>query len=355
MTKKDLLTLEDRWQSLNIEEKEFIYEFLKEIQPKSNQKIISEARWWNTVADIVGIVDPTGIFDLLNGLDYIRQGDYFFGLLSMISVIPYVGDAVAKPLMFAGKAGKFMKPVSNALKLAKNGNTVKASLELSKAAKSSSMLASLVGKVAEWGPKLKGAVNKIPGGKLTGGLRKTINDWIDLFMQAGIKNRAAKRGAEKLAKTIKGMPPKEASKLIADFTKTIKSDSKLFKNFKPKDPTFMAKYFWPGATVGLLWRNRQLTSLTRRTKFYAGFLDFLGLGNWVGPEELTKTTQMSEEELNKKFQTYVNSNEGISNWGQDFGNAPSTETPNTVTQTVVNTVKPEGGDPFAGLIMSMFK
>jgi hypothetical protein len=40
----------------------------------NDHDILNEA-WWNTLGDIVGIFDPTGIVDLVNGADYIRQGD----------------------------------------------------------------------------------------------------------------------------------------------------------------------------------------------------------------------------------------------------------------------------------------
>ena len=63
-----------------------------------NTQILNE-EWWNTLGDVVGIFDPTGVVDLVNGIDYVRQGEYFFGFLSMISIIPYVGDAIAKPII----------------------------------------------------------------------------------------------------------------------------------------------------------------------------------------------------------------------------------------------------------------
>ena len=61
--------------------------------------VITEAEWYNAVGSVIGIFDPTGLVDFINGISYLSQGDMFFGLLSMISVVPYIGDAVAKPLM----------------------------------------------------------------------------------------------------------------------------------------------------------------------------------------------------------------------------------------------------------------
>ena len=55
--------------------------------------VITEAEWYNAVGSVIGIFDPTGLVDFINGISYLSQGDMFFGLLSMISVVPYIGDA----------------------------------------------------------------------------------------------------------------------------------------------------------------------------------------------------------------------------------------------------------------------
>ena len=48
---------------------------------KKNQKLLNEIDW-NCVGDIVGIVDPTGIVDLANGISYASQGRWLFAFLS---------------------------------------------------------------------------------------------------------------------------------------------------------------------------------------------------------------------------------------------------------------------------------
>ena len=55
---------------------------------------------------MVGIVDPTGAADAINAISYFRQGHVFFGFLSLVSLIPYAGDAVAKPIIALTKMGK---------------------------------------------------------------------------------------------------------------------------------------------------------------------------------------------------------------------------------------------------------
>jgi hypothetical protein len=80
-------------------------ELITKDQASQKTVTINESEWYNTVGDILGIVDPTGVVDLVNGISYFSQGDHLFGLLSIISVIPYAGDVVAKPVMGALKIG----------------------------------------------------------------------------------------------------------------------------------------------------------------------------------------------------------------------------------------------------------
>ena len=352
MKKSEYIELNNKWESFSSEEREFVINLLENFQ--IDKKInLSEARWWNTVGDVLGIFDPTGVVDLINGLDYLRQGDYFYGFLSMIAVIPYVGDAVAKPIMGVSKGSKLMKGMNEALRLSKLGNTVEAAKILENASKSSSLISKLINSSIKWGEKLKRAVDMIPGGKLTSGLRKTINDWIDLFINVAKKSRQSKIRVGSAAKRIKKMDPKDAAQYLKTLEKSISSNTKIFRNFKPKDPGFMAKYFWPGATVGLLWRSRPLTSLARRTKWYSGFLSSLGLP-FMEPEELPK--QMSEEELNQKFQEYVSSEQGKKNWSEEFSQVDMEEP--EIDSEPQMTSKPEpqktSGDPLLDTFSEFF-
>ena len=109
-----------------------------------NTQMLNE-EWWNTIGDIVGIIDPTGLVDLVNGLDYIRQGEYLFGFLSMVAVVPYVGDVIAKPLMGVSKGSKAMRGVNEAMGIVKNGgNVADASRLLSDAGKASPLFSKLL-------------------------------------------------------------------------------------------------------------------------------------------------------------------------------------------------------------------
>ena len=98
----DRVSLEEKWNNLNDQDKSFVVEFL---QATTDNKTINESNWMNTLGDIVGIFDPTGVVDLVNGVSYISQGDNLFGFLSIVSALPNAGDLVAKPDMGALKVG----------------------------------------------------------------------------------------------------------------------------------------------------------------------------------------------------------------------------------------------------------
>lgn len=347
---EQLKLISKRLNNLSESEQVFVTDFLKVMYPKSNN-LLSEARWWNTVGDIVGIFDPTGAVDLINGLDYIRQGDYFFGLLSMISVIPYVGDAIAKPIMGVSKGSRLMKGITEAMKLSKAGKTVEAAKVLEKFKNKGGIISKLFEYVPKWGNKLKKVIDALPMKKITSGLRNTVKDWIDLFIKVAEKRGTARAVTGLRASKIAKATPKEAEAILKTLQSAIKNDTKIFKNFKPQDANFMAKYFWPGITPGILFRNRSLVSLMRRTKWYAAFLDKMGFGNWVGPEELI--SEVPEEELNKEFQEYVNSPEGQQNWKDEFGNVQVSDESGQDFTVSTKENKPQSTDPILGLFDSM--
>ena len=97
-------------------------------QSLKNTESLNESEWYNTAFDIAGIFDPTGTIDLVNGVSYWNQGDKLFALLSWVSVIPYVGDVLAKPvvgvLKVGGKATRAFKGAvvaGDAVKIAEEG------------------------------------------------------------------------------------------------------------------------------------------------------------------------------------------------------------------------------------------
>lgn len=250
------------WESFSMGEKLFVIEFLKITQPH-NVKILTEATWYNTIADIIGIFDPTGVVDIMNGISYWRQGDKLYALLSWISAIPGLGDIIAKPIIGALKMGS---PATKAFKAAvESGNAAKVAETATKAGKAA---VKFVKESITWGDRivyaLRKTIGRIPiglpflagGSRLSGkGFVNVVEEWVNMF----------------------------------------KSSSKMFKGYKPATKTF---------GVPKLFGNRHVSSLMTRTKAYLGFLDYLGIGNWDNdPEDFENLKKQYPKEWEEYQQT----------------------------------------------------
>jgi len=315
-----LKLIQEKWDKLSGKEKRFVLEMLKEIYPEKS-RLISEAKWYNTVGDIVGIFDPTGVVDLINGISYWRQGDKLFAVLSWISVIPYVGDLIAKPVIglfkLGGSTGKAFKAA------AKAGDAAK----MAEIAKQGGPLAGLLGKVNTWAPKilepLARGVKRVPG--VGPGLVKGVEDYIKLFKDAAKKMDVGAETAIKL--TAKGsknpLTKAEASQLKDALNQATKFRG--FRDFSGKGGL--------SAGIGRLWGNRGTRGLMRRTKWYLGLLDFLGVANFVGPEEL----EQKIDNLDQKVEEYSKTEQSQQYWQEDMKVAgpdePSAQQPSAPEKT----------------------
>lgn len=273
---------------------------------------LNEDRWYNTVGDIVGIFDPTGVVDLVNGVSYWNQGDKLFALLSFISAVPILGDAIAKPVVGVMKIGGETAKVFKAAAI--SGDAVK----IAKSAKSmGGPVAKLVETAPNWGQKLvailKKSVGNVPG---LGGLIKVIEEYVLIFTKAGKEMNAGGK--------------------VTSFSKNA-GELQSFGN----------KYLSGG--MGRFFGNRATRSLMRRSKWYLKLLDTFGISNFVGPEELeqqipdlqAKMDQFNQDPTNKEL------------YNQEFGNQPSEYTPKTniAQQSVPST--PVSSDPFSGMLNSL--
>jgi len=216
------------------------------------------------------------------------------------------------------------------------------------AGKSSPLFSKLLNTSISWGGKLKQIVDRIPGGRLTSGLRKTIMDWIDLFINAARQRKSVGKITANFAKKVKAADPATATALVKQLQSQLTKSSRTFRDFKMTDPGFMSKYVWPGFS----FRNRNLMALMRRTKFYAGLLDYLGVANFVGPEELSQ--QMGEENLRKKMEEYSQTSEGRENWSEDMSGV----TQETTTSPVKSSSQSSSNngiedDPFNKMLKSV--
>jgi hypothetical protein len=294
--------------SIIISEKQLA--FITEQLKSNNKEVITEAQWYNLVGDILGIADPTGVVDVVNGISYFSQGDHLFGLLSIISAIPYAGDVVAKPVMGALKiGGTATKELKAALKLAEVGKTVEAGAVLSKLAEKPGIVGKFLQSAKSWAPKVAQKIDKLPAGPLKG-FKTTIIDYLKLLENAGAKSVKFQKATGNLAKYM-GNAAKPAENIKA--LQTLLKDEKIFSGLTKKGP--LANIFLGGAPR--LFGNRRMRILMRQTKWWLGFLDYIGVANFVGPDELS--SKMSESEIAKKMNDYNQTPEAKKYAEEDFG------------------------------------
>jgi len=70
--------------------------------------LLHEASMLNTALDIVGLIPGAEAADAANALLHIKQGEYFQGAMSLLSMIPAVGDIVGKAAKTLGQNSKMV-------------------------------------------------------------------------------------------------------------------------------------------------------------------------------------------------------------------------------------------------------
>jgi hypothetical protein len=300
--------LESKWNKLSDHDKVFVVELAKVMYPEKT-KLIKEDKWYNTVGDIAGIFDPTGIVDLVNGISYWRQGDKLFAILSWVSAVPYMGDLIAKPVIGVMKAGGSTAKAFKSAAIA--GDAVK----MGKAAKEAGgPIGKFVEKSPSWGEKLmsmlRASAGKVPF--LGKGLVNTIGEYVSIFGKASKEMKVAGKGVKgvgAISSVEKKQLAKEISKPLSQYggfknnwLKYMKSDASLGSKFMAGVPRVFGG-------------NPATRVLMRKTKWYLGLLDWLGIANFVGPDELVKTVP----DLEKKEMEYNRTTEAQNLWNQEMG------------------------------------
>jgi len=182
---KEKIITKQKWNKLSKNEKKIVLEIYNVLYP--NKKInINEARWYNTVMDVLGMLPVVGTpIDLYNGYSYWRQGDILFAILSWISAVPLIGDIL----------GGVLKPTFNLIKVGGKGvNLLKAAILAKDAAKIAETAKNVGGPVVKilekapfWGEKvikmLEQTAKYIPF--LGGGFVNTAKSWLEIFGLAG--------------------------------------------------------------------------------------------------------------------------------------------------------------------------
>jgi len=286
-----------------------------------NGELINEAQWYNTVMDILGIFDPTPIIDIINSTSYFIQGDTLFGILTIVGAIPYAGDFVAKPVLGALKiGGPSVKALESAIKLSKGAaagsKEYKAATEtIEKLAKEPGVIGTFLQKMGgSFGDKVIKTIDEIPAGPFKG-LKNTIKSYFQLLSNAGKKSTMFKRRAGVLAQNFRdGAGTFKDVELLKKYLKT----QKVFNPATLTKPGFFTNVFFGG--IPRLFRDpsqRRLRILMQSTKWWLGFLDYIGLGNWVGAEELVN--KMGNENFMKKVDEYNQTPEAKQNFEDQFG------------------------------------
>ena len=381
---KVIQEIHEKWQTISKTQKLFVLEYLKVLHPhkekqlnevikkvKSNQ--LNEA-WYNTVLDVVGWLDPTGIADALNGVIYLTQGEYLFGFLSFVGAIPYAGDVVAKPIMYAIKAGKpSAKALNGVMKLSKAGKSAEAATELAKLSDSGGLIGWFTKQMGKLAPKLEELINAMPGGVLKG-FKNTLLEWINLFKKGATSSKAVRNQAADLATGIKGvnvggavvrLSKKEQISRLENLIQLSKQTPGMFSGYRTGNKILSWKTFW-GGMPQLMGRNRSVRALMRKTKWYLGLLDFLGIANFVGPDELQQ--QLGDSKFEQSIGEYNNTDQakqyaqedfGSEAAAQDFLNRQASGTSQSTTQpdtqsTTQSSAKPTL-DPLSWLLQSTLK
>lgn len=346
----DFRLAEENWNKFTDKEKELVVEFLKAVYPEKS-KLLKEA-WYNTLGDIVGIFDPTGVVDLVNGISYLTQGEHLFGFLSIISAIPYAGDLVAKPVMGALKLGKpSAKALNRIMATAKAGDTAKAAADLSKLAQTGGITGTFVKGIERIAPSVRSVIERVPGGFLTSGLKKTILGWLDLFGKAGKEAKIVKQVTGNLASRMARMSPAVAVKELEALKKAIKASPGIFTGYRTSKGLLSWKTIF-GGMPQLIGRNKSVRALMRQSKWWLGFLDYIGLGNWVGPDELAKKLG-GEEVMAQKMEEYNKTPQAEQNFQDQFRDeeqiTQTDQTPQSGSQTNNNV----DSDPFAKFLRNV--
>lgn len=267
----------------------------------SKDTVINEA-WYNTLGDVIGIFDPTGIVDVINGISYFSQGEKLFGTLSLVSAVPYVGDVIAKPFLLGGKAA-----VTGA-----------------KGTKAMSMLQKTYSK---WGPKVIEMLNNLSKSNIpvAKGAAKQMKEYIEFIGKSAKTQKvpmkqAMRRGKPLYRYTSAGLKPVEKVDFIKVVEQMLKPFSNLprgFRNYAKKETAVLF-----GKNMPKVWKSAPLRRMLGRTKLWLYFLDLMGIANFIGPDEFA--SKYGDKGINE-FGKFMQSEDGQKTWEEEFGevgNAP---------------------------------
>ena len=326
------------------------------VEKKYENKDLIQERWYNTVMDVLGIFDPTPIIDIINSTSYFIQGDTLFGVLTLVSAVPYAGDLVAKPVLGALKiGGTSVKALESAIKLSKGAAVGSkeykaATATIEKLAKEKGVIGSFLQKMGgSFGDKVIKTIDEIPTGPFKG-MKNTIKSYFQLLNNAGKKGAMFQKRAGVLAKNFKN---KTATVKDVELLKNYLKTQKVFNPATLTKPGFFTNVFFGG--IPRLFRSpsqRRLRILMQSTKWWLGFLDYVGLGNWVGAEELAE--KMGDENFTKKVEEYNQTPEAKQNFEDQFGSDRTLSKTDNQQSTSSSTSSEPNMDPLSKFLRDTF-
>jgi hypothetical protein len=139
---------------------------------------------------------------------------------------------------------------------------------------------------------------------------------------------------------------------LAALNKAIKNSPGVFSGYRTSKGVLSWKTIF-GGMPQLMGRNKSVRSLMRQSKWWLGFLDYIGLGNWVGPEEVSKKLG-GEENLRSKMEEYNKTSQAQKNFEDQFGGQEIdfSEKQNKSNSTEIGTNR--DSDPFAKIFRNIF-
>lgn len=318
--KKNVKIFKENWSELSDSEKILVVELYKIFYPKKVKNLKEGVMdWVQTGLDVAGIFDPTGIADLTNAVLYFGRGEALFGMLSLVSIIPYAGDAIAKPIILGGKA------LGVPFKMFKAAVATGDASKIAKSAKAMEKLGPVGKKIVEFiesfgkglGDKILQLISKGKKIPVVGRFASVIEDWVKIFKKAAQEIKLPTKGGFNIVgKGISG-PEK------VDFAQTIK------QMFKPLDKNYGTTAFrdfskrgtfkLAGKEFTKIWQVPKTRKLLGKTKLFARFLDSLGIANFVGPDELTQQIPNAQQ----KFEEFMNKPENQSSFNDEIFNSDS--------------------------------
>jgi hypothetical protein len=317
------------------EEREIFLKILEFKYPKEynskkilkESKNISESEWYNVVGDIAGIFDPTGLVDAANAVSYFSQGDVLFGMLSLVSIVPYVGDALAKPVVMGAKlAGNLLKPLRAALKAKNVGKIGEALTKLKGSGSFGKKVVDFFRGFADSSliNGIKKVIKKIETTKIGKSLKKLVDEWVDIF-----KNASKEIGKKVPKKTSTGNTyyVRDTPTGAARFISKSEAHKLLGKTFvemltplagSGKAFTTAGKGTRFKGTTALFTGTSPLRKLLNKSKLWGHFLEYAGLGD-TRKDVDTVVAKYGEKATGVNFERFINSEDGKQAVKDEFG------------------------------------